>query len=69
MSYDGRLGFGLLADYDALEQLDLIAKELRRAINSLARAAGVDAKGRGKASSSPRKRTRQAAPAGGAAKR
>ncbi len=41
MSYDGHLGFGLLADYDALPELESIAGDLRSAINALARAAGV----------------------------
>jgi diacylglycerol O-acyltransferase len=41
MSYDGRLGFGLLADYDAVPELESIARDLDRAIASLARAAGV----------------------------
>ncbi len=41
MSYNGRLGFGLLADFDALPDLDAIALSLERAIASLARAAGV----------------------------
>jgi WS/DGAT/MGAT family acyltransferase len=41
VSYDGRLGFGLLADYDALPELEAIARDLHRAIASLARAAGV----------------------------
>ena len=70
MSYDGHLGFGLLADYDALEQLDLIAKELRRAITALARAAGVDKKEKGAAkSSSARKRMPRAQATSGAGKR
>ncbi len=43
MSYDGRLGFGLLADYDALPDLDSIAGHLRDAIEDLASAAGVAA--------------------------
>ena len=44
MSYDGHLGFGLLADYDALPDLDGIAlrSALRRSPR-LARAAGVRA--------------------------
>ena len=29
MSYDGHLGFGLLADYDALPELEAIARDLR----------------------------------------
>jgi diacylglycerol O-acyltransferase len=41
MSYDGHLGFGLLADYDALPGLEGIARDLRLAIASLARAAGI----------------------------
>ncbi|HTR72644.1 MAG TPA: wax ester/triacylglycerol synthase family O-acyltransferase [Solirubrobacteraceae bacterium] len=41
MSYDGRLGFGLLADYDAVPELETIAKDLARAIASLSKAAGV----------------------------
>ena len=41
MSYDGHLGFGLLADYDALPKLESIATDLRWAIASLCRAAGV----------------------------
>jgi WS/DGAT/MGAT family acyltransferase len=41
LSYDGHLGFGLLGDYDALPDLESIAADLRLAIGSLARAAGV----------------------------
>ncbi|HEY8303714.1 MAG TPA: wax ester/triacylglycerol synthase family O-acyltransferase [Solirubrobacteraceae bacterium] len=41
MSYDGHLGFGLLADYDALPELETIASELERSILALASAAGV----------------------------
>ncbi len=41
MSYNGHLGFGLLADYDALPDLDAIAADLEHAIAALARAAGV----------------------------
>jgi diacylglycerol O-acyltransferase len=41
MSYDGKLGFGLLADYDALPELETIARELERAIVALASAAGL----------------------------
>jgi diacylglycerol O-acyltransferase / wax synthase len=41
MSYDGHLGFGLLGDYDALPDLEALADDLRWAIGSLARAAGV----------------------------
>jgi WS/DGAT/MGAT family acyltransferase len=41
MSYDGHLGFGLLADYDALPELETIAYELDRSIAALTTAAGV----------------------------
>jgi WS/DGAT/MGAT family acyltransferase len=42
MSYDGRLGYGLLADYDALPDLEDIAGHVDDAIGDLARAAGVE---------------------------
>jgi WS/DGAT/MGAT family acyltransferase len=45
MSYNGHLGFGLLADYDAIPELELIARELEKAIAALARAAGVPGRG------------------------
>jgi WS/DGAT/MGAT family acyltransferase len=41
MSYDGHLGFGLLGDFDALPGLETIASDMKWAISSLARAAGV----------------------------
>jgi diacylglycerol O-acyltransferase / wax synthase len=41
MSYDGHLGFGLLGDFDALPDLESIADDLKRAVASLGRAAGV----------------------------
>jgi diacylglycerol O-acyltransferase / wax synthase len=41
MSYDGHLGFGLLGDYDALPDLEAIARDLKWAITALCRAAGV----------------------------
>ncbi|MGA2320401.1 MAG: wax ester/triacylglycerol synthase family O-acyltransferase [Solirubrobacteraceae bacterium] len=41
MSYDGHLGFGLLGDYDAVPELERIGRDLKAAIASLARAAGV----------------------------
>jgi diacylglycerol O-acyltransferase / wax synthase len=45
MSYDGRLYFGLLGDYDAMDDLDAFASDLRSAIAELATAAGVPANG------------------------
>jgi WS/DGAT/MGAT family acyltransferase len=41
MSYDGRLGFGLLGDYDALPDLDAVADDVEGAIDELAEAAGL----------------------------
>jgi diacylglycerol O-acyltransferase len=43
MSYDGRLAFGLLGDYDAMPDLEALADDLRGAIAALSRAAGVPA--------------------------
>jgi diacylglycerol O-acyltransferase len=57
MSYNGHLGFGLLADYDALPDLDAIALDLERAVRLLARAAGVRAARPGSAHRAPAKRT------------
>jgi diacylglycerol O-acyltransferase / wax synthase len=53
MSYDGRLGFGLLGDYDAMADLEDLAADLEVAIASLSRAAGVKTR--------TRKRAREAA--------
>jgi diacylglycerol O-acyltransferase len=44
MSYDGRLGFGLLADFDALPDLEELAAHLDRAIVDLALTSGADAR-------------------------
>ena len=54
MSYHGRLGFGLLADYDALGDLDVLADALRAAIDALASGASISqraARGRRSAAS------------------
>ena len=45
MSYDGRIAFGLLGDYDAMDDLDELATDLRVAVDELATAAGVPANG------------------------
>ena len=42
MSYNGRIGFGLTGDWDALPDLDDLASDLRAAIDDLMDAAGVD---------------------------
>jgi diacylglycerol O-acyltransferase / wax synthase len=46
MSYDGRVSFGLLGDFDAMADLDDLAADLRDAIAELSTAAGVPANGR-----------------------
>jgi diacylglycerol O-acyltransferase len=46
MSYDGRLGFGLLGDYDAMADLEDLADDVEAAIGSLSRAAGVKPRAR-----------------------
>jgi len=56
MSYDGRLGFGLLGDYDALPDLDEVAADLERSIDELGAAAGVEAKTKPKRSRPAAKR-------------
>jgi diacylglycerol O-acyltransferase len=57
MSYDGHLGFGLLGDYDSLPDLESIAKDLKWAVSSLARTAGVTKPASKKAA--PRKNARR----------
>jgi len=42
MSYDGRIDFGLVADYDALPDLDALAAGLEAEIAALAVAATLD---------------------------
>jgi WS/DGAT/MGAT family acyltransferase len=45
-SYDGRLGFGLLADYDALPGVEELARHIEDAIEALAQAADPVTRGR-----------------------
>jgi hypothetical protein len=45
MSYDGKLFYGLLGDFDALPDIEELAADLRAAIGELALAAGVEAGG------------------------
>jgi diacylglycerol O-acyltransferase / wax synthase len=60
MSYHGRIDFGLVADYDALPDLDAVAVALEGAIAELAVVAGVDATPAGNGAAR-RTRTRQRA--------
>jgi len=48
VSYNGRIDFGLVSDYDALPDLDDVAKALEGAIGELAGVAGVVGKPRGR---------------------
>jgi WS/DGAT/MGAT family acyltransferase len=71
MSYNGKLGFGLLGDYDALPELESLATRVRRAIAALGRAAGASAppsrrRAKTQTPSAPRTR-RKAAPVAGIA--
>jgi diacylglycerol O-acyltransferase / wax synthase len=50
MSYNGHLGFGLLGDYDTLPELESIAREITKAISSLAAGAGLPRARRARAS-------------------
>ncbi|HXS44207.1 MAG TPA: WS/DGAT domain-containing protein, partial [Solirubrobacteraceae bacterium] len=61
MSYNGRLAFGLLGDYDAMGDLDDLAADLDAAIAELARTAGVRRAAR--RATAPRRRA-AAAPTG-----
>jgi WS/DGAT/MGAT family acyltransferase len=61
MSYDGHLGFGLLGDFDALPELEAIASDLKSAIASLARAAGVAPAPQRRAKKAPAQKRKAAA--------
>jgi len=61
MSYDGALDFGLLADYDAMPDLDRLAGDLEAAIDELAAAAGASAGQPKRNGRIPRGRERDAA--------
>jgi diacylglycerol O-acyltransferase / wax synthase len=62
MSYNGRIDFGLVADYDALPDLDRIASALEAAIAELTAVAGVAAKPRAKSRSRRARAAQGAAP-------
>jgi WS/DGAT/MGAT family acyltransferase len=42
MSYNGRINFGLVGDFDAMDELDRLALDFRAALEELAEAAGVE---------------------------
>jgi diacylglycerol O-acyltransferase len=58
MSYDARLFFGLLGDYDAMSDLDELGADLEAAIAELSTAAGVPADGRRRGRARPPARRR-----------
>ena len=60
MSYDGKLGFGLLGDYDALADLDVLAGFLRTSIDALVAGASVPRR-----AARGRRATRERPPAAG----
>jgi len=62
MSYNGRLNFGLLADYDALPDLDVVVGGIEHSLDELVRAAGEQDRGK------KGKRRRGRTPAGNGAK-
>jgi diacylglycerol O-acyltransferase / wax synthase len=61
MSYDGRLAFGLLGDYDAMGDVDVLASDLDAGIRELAAAAGVSRPRARRQAAAPRRTTRAAA--------
>jgi diacylglycerol O-acyltransferase / wax synthase len=63
MSYDGKLFFGLLGDYDAMDDLDAFASDLQSAVAELATAAGVPPDG-GRRSGRARPASRRKAKSG-----
>ena len=54
MSYNGQIGYGLLGDYDALEDIELVADELDRSLAALLDAAR--SKGPGSPNGKPKQR-------------
>jgi hypothetical protein len=42
MSYDGKMNFGLVGDYDVMADLDELARDFRASLRELAEAAGVE---------------------------
>jgi WS/DGAT/MGAT family acyltransferase len=59
LSYNGQLNFGLVADYDALADVEVLADELRGSIEQLAAAAGATAPAGRPRSASTRARRRR----------
>jgi diacylglycerol O-acyltransferase / wax synthase len=58
MSYNGRMNFGLLGDWDAMADLDDLAGDLQASLEELAAAAGVEL-GRPPPASTPERRQRK----------
>jgi len=68
MSYDGGLDYGLLADYDALPDIDVITagidESLRELLQAVPRAGEAETPGNGKAAGAGKRRSGKAAGAG-----
>jgi WS/DGAT/MGAT family acyltransferase len=60
LSYNGQLNFGLVADYDALSDVEVLADELRASIEELAAVAGAPAPPNGTGTGASRARARAA---------
>ncbi len=59
MSYNGRMNFGLVGDYDALDDLDALADDFQESLAELADAAGVKLGSAGSGSKAARKGERR----------
>jgi hypothetical protein len=66
MSYNGKVNFGLVGDFDVMYDLDEVTEDFDASLAALAKAAGVRLKGRGSRS---RRFGRQRATAGATASR
>jgi hypothetical protein len=62
MSYNGKLSFGLLGDYDALPDIDVIAEGIEASLAELVQAAG----GRKRTRAKPKAAAKAKSPSGGA---
>ena len=60
LSYNGRINFGLVGDYDAMEDLERLASDFQESLEELARAAGVSLSAPARASVNGRPQVRTA---------
>ena len=64
MSYDGRIEYGLLGDFDALPDIDVIADGIDEALAELLAATGAPGRKKAKGKKAPRARAKPVSPAG-----